>query len=97
MFWFLGHTVYVNPGWLAEFSNFFSETFFGKNAGEDLTFGTEVSHEHFIELLRVLCYCPTRKPITSYFLFSFHFKNFKITEMKGKGLHLNDLGFANIC
>ncbi|VDK70044.1 unnamed protein product [Litomosoides sigmodontis] len=59
-----GRAVYVNPGWLAEFSNFFATTFFGKSAGEDLTLGTEVSYEHFIELLRAVCYCPTRKPIT---------------------------------
>ncbi|VDO77350.1 unnamed protein product [Onchocerca flexuosa] len=62
-------TVYVNPGWLAEFSNFFVMVFFGKNAGQDLTLDDEVSYEHFIELLRVVCYCPTRKPITGYFLF----------------------------
>ncbi|CAG9537684.1 unnamed protein product [Cercopithifilaria johnstoni] len=60
-----GRPVYVNPGWLAEFSNFFSTMFSGKNAGEDLTLSVEVSYEHFIELLRVVCYCPTRKPITS--------------------------------
>ncbi|VDK86631.1 unnamed protein product, partial [Onchocerca ochengi] len=59
-----GRSVYVNPGWLAEFSNFFVMVFFGKNAGQDLTLDDEVSYEHFIELLRVVCYCPTRKPIT---------------------------------
>uniref|UniRef100_A0A0R3RZD9 BTB domain-containing protein n=1 Tax=Elaeophora elaphi TaxID=1147741 RepID=A0A0R3RZD9_9BILA len=60
-----GRSVYVNPGWLAEFSNFFATMFFGKSMDKDLTFGIEVSYEHFIELLRVLCYCPTRKPITN--------------------------------
>ncbi|EJW70649.1 hypothetical protein WUBG_18441, partial [Wuchereria bancrofti] len=40
-FRFLGRSVYVNPGWLAEFSNFFAAMFFGKNAGEELTFGSE--------------------------------------------------------
>ncbi|KAM3722815.1 Cytokinesis defective protein [Dirofilaria immitis] len=59
-----GRSVYVNPGWLAEFSNFFAVMFFDKNAGEDLTLGKEVSYEHFIELLRVVCYCPTLKPVT---------------------------------
>ncbi|KAL4003844.1 BTB/POZ domain family protein [Acanthocheilonema viteae] len=59
-----GRSVYVNPGWLAEFSNFFATMFFGKSADEDLTLGVEVSYEHFIELLRVVCYCPTRKPIS---------------------------------
>uniref|UniRef100_A0A915Q705 BTB domain-containing protein n=1 Tax=Setaria digitata TaxID=48799 RepID=A0A915Q705_9BILA len=59
-----GRSVYVNPGWLAEFSNFFATMFFGKSADEDLTLGDDVSYEHFIELLRVACYCPARKPIT---------------------------------
>ncbi|KAK6102457.1 BTB/POZ domain family protein [Brugia pahangi] len=59
-----GRSVYVNPGWLAEFSSFFAAMFFGKNVDEELTLGSEVSYDHFIELLRVVCYCPTRKPIT---------------------------------
>lgn len=70
--------MYVNPGWLAEFSNFFAAMFFGKSAGEDLTLGIEVSYEHFIELLRVVCYCPTRKPVTSYFLSCSSYSNLRI-------------------
>ncbi|VBB31738.1 unnamed protein product [Acanthocheilonema viteae] len=37
-----GRSVYVNPGWLAEFSNFFATMFFGKSADEDLTLGVEI-------------------------------------------------------
>ncbi|VDN06376.1 unnamed protein product [Thelazia callipaeda] len=61
---FLGHTFYVNPGWLAELSSFFATMFFLNNAGEDIILSDEVKYENFLELLRVLCYCPTRKPIT---------------------------------
>ncbi|VDO11874.1 unnamed protein product, partial [Brugia timori] len=36
-----GRSLYVNPGWLAEFSSFFAAMFFGKNVGEELTLGSE--------------------------------------------------------
>ncbi|VDN91552.1 unnamed protein product [Brugia pahangi] len=38
-----GRSVYVNPGWLAEFSSFFAAMFFGKNVDEELTLGSELS------------------------------------------------------
>ncbi|EFO26974.1 hypothetical protein LOAG_01509 [Loa loa] len=37
-----GRSVFVNPGWLAEFSNFFATMFFGKNAGENLILSNEL-------------------------------------------------------
>lgn len=57
-------SVYVNPGWLAELSTFFATAFFGENANQEVVLSSEVSYEHFLELLRVVCYCPNRKPIT---------------------------------
>lgn len=58
----------MNQGWLAELSAFFAKSFFGEEGTiikEEITLDDSVSYEHFLELLRVICYCPTRKPLTS--------------------------------
>ncbi|VDN32038.1 unnamed protein product [Gongylonema pulchrum] len=67
----LDRSVFVNPGWLAELSTFFAQEFFGERARDELILDEGVSYDQFLELLRVVCYCPTRKPITSKFLFEF--------------------------
>ncbi|TKR76449.1 hypothetical protein L596_017584 [Steinernema carpocapsae] len=60
-----GRSLWVNPGYVCEFSKYFAEIVFGhNNLPAKCVAINGVKYEHFLELLRVLCYCPTRKPIT---------------------------------
>uniref|UniRef100_A0A915BNU6 BTB domain-containing protein n=1 Tax=Parascaris univalens TaxID=6257 RepID=A0A915BNU6_PARUN len=56
--------LYVNSGWLAELSAFFASMFFGEKAVKDFELPSDISYEDFLELMRVVFYCPKRKPIT---------------------------------
>uniref|UniRef100_A0A0N5AGK1 BTB domain-containing protein n=1 Tax=Syphacia muris TaxID=451379 RepID=A0A0N5AGK1_9BILA len=59
-----GRSLYVNAGWLAELSTFFAKTFFGNSPVNELQLSPDISYEDILELMRVVFYCPTRKPIT---------------------------------
>ncbi|CEF67090.1 BTB/POZ-like domain and BTB/POZ fold domain and BTB/POZ domain-containing protein [Strongyloides ratti] len=59
----VGKTIfYVNPGYLSEYSIFFSK-FFNNKKNVDISLLDNTEESDFLELLRVLHYCPIRKPI----------------------------------
>uniref|UniRef100_A0A0N4ZUU3 BTB domain-containing protein n=1 Tax=Parastrongyloides trichosuri TaxID=131310 RepID=A0A0N4ZUU3_PARTI len=55
-------TFYVNPGYLCEYSVYF-EKFFNVKGKVDTSLLSNINENDFLELLRVLHYCPIRKPI----------------------------------
>uniref|UniRef100_A0A0K0FI19 BTB domain-containing protein n=1 Tax=Strongyloides venezuelensis TaxID=75913 RepID=A0A0K0FI19_STRVS len=55
---------YVNPGYLSEYSVYFS-MFFNNKGNVDKTLLDNIEGNDFLELLRVLHYCPIRKPISN--------------------------------
>ncbi|VDN50985.1 unnamed protein product [Dracunculus medinensis] len=59
------HILYVNAGWLAEISTFFLSVFFPDHShSSEVILSSEILYEDVLELLRVVCYCPRKKPIT---------------------------------
>ncbi|KAK0414790.1 hypothetical protein QR680_011617 [Steinernema hermaphroditum] len=59
-----GRSLWVNPGYICEFSKYFTEIIYEGGTQAKSVAINGVKFEQFLELLRVLCYCPTRKPIT---------------------------------
>ncbi|MFH4974797.1 hypothetical protein AB6A40_001506 [Gnathostoma spinigerum] len=59
-----GRTLFVNAGWLAELSPFFASKYFGPNASNVIELSSEFTYDQVLELMQVIFYCPTRKPIT---------------------------------